>query len=182
MVFRSLSVLATLFACQGHSASSDLPTGPAAIEVRDRTGKLTARVIAGHPCRATVDGLELLVGGRPLIAQVGETRWTGEDAPNGTTLKKNDAAVARIHAKQLFDAEGVPLVRVMENGDIGDSAGRIVRKAVLGSGTPPKIEIGEVTVTGTADLALAAMLTASEAGAEIRALAACNYLLPAEKL
>jgi hypothetical protein len=124
-----------------------------------------------------VDGRELLVGGRPLVAQVGETRWTGEDAANGTTLFENGHPAARIHANQLFDPDGVPLVRVMDNGDIGNPAGQIVRKAVTAA---TKITIGDVTVTGTSDVALAAMLTAPEVTAEIRALAACHYLLPAE--
>ena len=142
---------------------------------------MTARVVIGHPCRATVDGMELIVGGRPLIAQLGSARWTGEDGPNGTTLKKNDAAVARIHANQLFDAEGVPLVRVMDNGDISNPAGQIVRKAIVMAGFSPTITIGDVTVTGTIDVPLAAMLTAPGVGPEIRALAACHYLLPETK-
>ncbi|MBS1122549.1 MAG: hypothetical protein H6Q90_4777 [Deltaproteobacteria bacterium] len=167
-----------LIACQGRSASSEpSPERRVTIEVKDAHGKTTARVVSGHPCRATVDGIELLVGGRPLVAQVGETVWNGNDAANGTTLSQNGHPVARIHANQLFDSEGVPLVRVMDNGDIGNPAGQIVRKAVI---TASKVTIGDVTVTGTSNVALAAMLTAPEVNAEIRALAACHYLLPAD--
>jgi hypothetical protein len=172
--------LACLAACQGGTGTAD-PAGAArAIEVRDANGAITARVVAGRPCRATVGTTELIVGGRPLVATSGATHWTGMDAPNGTTLLQNDVAVARIHAKQLFDAEGIPLLRVMENGDIANGAGRIVRKARVVPGS--KITIGELTITGLTgtpdDLALAAMLTAPEVSAELRALAACHYLLP----
>ena len=108
------------------------------------------------------------------MAHNGATRWTGEDAANGTTLKKNDAAVARIHAKQLFDAEGLPIVRVMDDGTIATRAGVVVRRAVA---SPNGVTIGDLTVTNTTDLALAAMLTAREAEPELRALAACHFLL-----
>ncbi len=175
-----LSSLALLVACQGRSASSEaLPDRVSPIEVHGDHGKLLARVVPGHPCRATVNGIELLVGGRPLVAQVGGTRWTGLDGTNGTTLFQNDQPVARIHANQLFDGEGVPLVRVMDNGDIANPAGQIVRKAVLAPGTTT-ITIGETTVMGTSNVALAAMLTAPDVTAELRALAACHYLLPAD--
>lgn len=147
------------------------------IEVRGPTG-VSARVVAGHPCRAEVEGVELLVGGRPLIAQVGETRWTAEDAANGTTLMQNDKPVARIHAKQFFDAEGIPVLRVMDNGDIVDPAGRVAKKALA---TPEGVRIGDLLVTGLTgtpdELALAAMLTAPGVSSPLRALAACHYLL-----
>ena len=162
------------------------------IEVHEARGAVTARVVPGHPCRATVDGTELLVGGRPLIAQLGATRWTGDDAANGTTLRRNDAAVARIHAQQLFDAQGVPLVRVLDNGDVVDPTGQIVRKAMVTAGIQPSITFipsatgGEVvTVTGLGssdEVALAAMLTLPDVAPEIRALAACHYLLPETKM
>lgn len=171
----SLRTLALLpaFGCQG---SSEAPRKPVAapIEVRDATSAVVARVQPGRPCRATVDGFELLVGGRPLVAQVGADRWTGEDAENGTTLKKNDRIVARIHARQLFDDQGIPVIRVLETGDIVDKANAVVRKAVAGPGA---VTIGELTVGGTTDVVLAAMLTAREAVPEVRALAACHFLL-----
>ena len=159
--------------CQTTDAPKTAPKTPA-IEVLDATHSVTARVVPGRPCRATVDGVELLVGGRPLVAQVGADRWTGEDASNGTTLRKNDQIVARIHAKQIFDANGIPVIRVMDNGDIADKANALVRKAVVSGNT---VTIGEQTVTGTTDFAIAAMLTARETVPEVRALAACHYLL-----
>ncbi len=170
---RFLVLLAPLVGCQGSGSSSPPPKPRIPIEVHDAHGVI-ARVMPGHPCRATVDDVELLVGGRPLVAQNGADRWTGEDAENGTTLRKNDQIVARIHANQLFDADGIPILRVADSGDIIDKASAVVRKATLASGA---IQIGDLTITGTTNLALAAMLTAREALPEVRALAACNFLL-----
>ena len=159
--------------CQSTDAPKVEHKDPA-IEVVDATKSVTARVVPGRPCRATVDGIELLVGGRPLVAQIGSDRWTGEDSPAGTTLKKNDQIVARIHAKQIFDANGIPIIRVMDNGDIADKANALVRRAVVSGNA---VAIGELTVTGTTDIAIAAMLTARETVPEVRALAACHYLI-----
>jgi hypothetical protein len=173
-------------ACCQSSASTPAPSPRRVIELHQADGMVTARIVPGHPCRAVVDSKELLVGGRPLIAQIGSTRWTGEDLANGTTLSSNGEPVARIHAKQLFDAEGIPMLRVMDNGDIADGAGRVVRKAIVEPGPPVAIAIGDLKITGLSgtsdDLALAAMLSAPGVNAEIRALAACHYLLPETKL
>jgi hypothetical protein len=160
-----------LAGCQSTDAPKPQPAG---IAVVDATGAVVARVIPGHPCRATVEGIELLVGGRPLVAQLGTDRWSGEDAENGTTLRKNDQVVARIHAKQLFDANGVPLLRVLDNGDIVDQANAVARKAVVAA---DHVTIESLTVTGTTDIAIAAMLTARETVPEVRGLAVCHYLL-----
>lgn len=179
-------------ACQG--ASSAPPAQAAAratIEVRDAQGTLTAKITPGHPCRVALDGIDMQIGGRPLVAMHGSSRWTGEDAANGTTFRKNDEIVARIHAKQLFDDEGIPLLRVMDNGDIVDPTGRIARKATLipapGPGSTPEIAVTnaagrrDFTLTGLTgtpdDLALAAMVTATSVPSELRALAVCHYLL-----
>lgn len=170
---RVLGCVVPLVGCQGTDTSKAQPPQPG-IEVLDATRSVVARVVPGRPCRATVDGVELLVGGRPLVAQVGADRWTGEDAPNGTTLKKNDQIVARIHAKQLFDANGIPIIRVMDNGDIADKANAVVRKAVVGTNA---VTIDTLTVTGTTDVAIAAFLTSRETVPEVRALAACHYLI-----
>jgi hypothetical protein len=43
------------------------------------------------------------------------------------------------------------------------------------------VTIGDMTVTGTHDLLLAAVLSAPELGPEVRALAACHRLLPSTK-
>jgi hypothetical protein len=188
-----ISTWTALAACQdgaGASAGDREPTvvehaASRAIEVRDARSNVVAKVLVGRPCRATVGERELIVGGPPLVATSGTSQWTGEDAPNGTTLRLNDRPIARIHAKQLFDAEGIPLVRVLDNGDVANGPGRIVRKATIAAGMitihPLQGDGGDLTVTGLAggpdDLALAVMLAAPEAAADVRALAACHYLL-----
>jgi hypothetical protein len=169
-------------------AEREPPPPPPAIEVRDATGAVTARVVPGRPCRATVEGLELLVGGRPLVSQQGAIRWSGEDAPNGTTLSKDGRPVARVHARQLFDAEGLPILRVTEDGSIVNRASVIVRRAIAAPAAnsvtispPPRpgspAPTGDVTVSGTTDVVLAAMLAASEITPDLRAMVACHLLL-----
>jgi len=167
-----LLFLLVLAGCQGGSTSKAPPPKPKTVEAKDATGSVVARVVPGHPCRAAVEGADLQVGGPPLLAQVGADRWTGETAENGTTLRKNDQIVARIHAKQLFDKDGIPIIRVLENGDIADKANAVVRKAVVEA---DHVKIGDLTVT-TTDITLAAMLTAKEALPEVRALVACELL------
>jgi len=183
---RSLALVASAIAlgaaCQG--SSRETAAAPSAIEVVS-AGKVTARVVPGHPCRATVAGVELLVGGPPLLAQDGDTRWTAETLENGTTFKNNDQPVARIHANQLFDAEGVPLVKVLDNGTIANGPGRIVRKAVASRDPTPHVTItsadrkvpGDIVVNNTEDVVLASLLAAPEPDPQIRALAACFLLL-----
>ncbi len=179
MLWPFLSSLLLVGGCRcGAEREAAPPPPPPAIEVRDATGAVTARVVPGRPCRATVEGVELLVGGRPLVAQHGAARWSGEDAPNGTTLSKDGAAVARVHARQLFDAEGIPILRVMEDGSIANRASVIVRRAVAAPAAS-SVAIGELTVSGTTDVVLAAMLAAPEAAPELRALVACHFLLEA---
>jgi hypothetical protein len=158
------------------------PPPPAAIEVRTAAGATTARVVPGRPCRATGGGTGLLVGGRPLVAQHGAARWAGEDAPNGTTLRKDGAVIARVYAGQLFDAEGLPILRVMEDGAIASRASVIVRRAVAVPAPANAVGIGDVTVTGTTDVVLAAMLAAPEVAPELRAMVACHLVLAAAPL
>jgi hypothetical protein len=160
-----------LAACQSESAPKPKPASATTIEVRT-ADELVASVRSGRPCRATVDGIEMQVGS-PLLAQIGADRWTAEVAANGTTLRKNDQQVARIHAKQLFDPEGIPIIRVLDNGDVADKSNAIIYKAVVENGG---ITLGPYRVTGTTDVVIAAMLTARGALAEVRGLAACHYL------
>ncbi|MBA2541623.1 MAG: hypothetical protein H0V17_18410 [Deltaproteobacteria bacterium] len=191
MQYRPLKALGLLAcaSCQGDpSTVQDL--GRPAIEVMAE-GKSIARVAPGHPCRATVAGIELIVGGPPLLATVGDTRWTAETASNGTTFKKNDQPVARIHANQLFDSQGLPLVKVTETGTIANGPGRVLRRATAVKGTPSRVEIRNlgkepapgspatpesVVVTNTDDIVLASLLAAPEAEPEIRGLVACHLL------
>ncbi len=197
MSLRVILSLTVLAACQSSDAdTSARPTpvrAPGVIEVRDASGAVTARVTPGFPCRATIDNVELQIGTLPLVTQVGATRWSGKVAPNGTTLSRDDAPVARMYSASrtelaLFDLEGAPLMRANVTGDtasIGDRGGSIVRTIArkgtdliitssAGGATP------SLTVTGTTDLLLAALLTASETSPEVRGLAACHRLFPIE--
>ena len=151
----------------------EVPPPQPSIEVRDAAGVVASRVVPGRPCRATVEGVEVLVGGPPLVAQHGAARWSAEDAPNGTTFRKNDAPVARLHARQLFDAEGLPILRVLDDGQIANRASVIVRRAVASGGA---VAIGATTVAGTTDVVLAAILAAPEAPPDLRAIVACHLL------
>jgi len=171
-MFRALAVALPVVGCQGADTSKAKPTAP--IEVLDATKSVIARLVPGHPCRANIEGVEMLVGGPPIVAQLGADRFTGAKAENGTTFSKNDQQVARIHAKQLFGPDGIPIIRVMDNGDIADKSNALLRKAVAG---PNNVAIGDLTITGTTDIVLAAMLSAKEVLPEVRALVACNYLL-----
>lgn len=183
MLFRTVILLA--LGCQG-DAPSQAPVARPAIEVVV-AGKPVARVLPGHPCRATVDGVELIAGGPPLVATLGDVKWTADSASNGTTFKNNDRPVARIHANQLFDAQGIPLVKVTDDGSIVNGPGRVVRKATVTQGYTPQVEIRElqstgadgVVVTHTEDVVLAALLSAPEADPTLRALVACHLLLNA---
>lgn len=185
---RSHLVLALLVGCQGTSAKDRPPEAPVAgIQVRAANGDVIARVVAGRPCRATIEGQDLQIGGRPLVTMVGAARWTGRDDKNGTTLERDGTAVARIFPTEilptevaLFDHQGVALVRVKVTGDraaLVGGAGQLLRTAIK---TPTGITVGDLTVTGTDDLLLAAVLSAPEALPEVRGLAACHRLLPTE--
>lgn len=173
------ALLVAAIGCQG-----DLPAekvASQAIEVSSN-GKSVAQVVPGRPCRATVEGIEVIVGGTPFGATVGDVKWTANTETNGTTFKKNGEPVARIHANQLFDAQGIPLVKVSETGQIANGPGRLVRKATVVAGYAPQVEIKSLVgadafvVTHTEDVVLAALLSAPEADPTIRALVACHLL------
>ena len=177
---RDLCLSVAAVGCQTTDAPKPVPK-TSAIEVLDATHSVIARVVPGRPCRATVDGVELLIGslggGRPgLVAQIGTDRWTGEDASNGTTLRKNDQIVARIHAKQIFNAEGIPIIRVTDDGDVVDTSNAAVR-TVKKVGNQLRISLPVGQIEGTDNIVLGAFLSAREASPEIRALAVCQILL-----
>jgi hypothetical protein len=186
-------LLLTVAACQGGSASGkEKPASRKAIELRDAKGVVLARVTEGRPCRATIEDDELIIGGRPLVMMHGETRWAGDDLAGSTVILRDGVSYARIHPAEvrddevaLFDAQGVALFRVTANGntaivrDPGQSPIRELHR------TADKITIptptGEATVSGTQDLLLAAVLSATEVSPQMRALAACHRLLPPQK-
>lgn len=189
---RVLLALALVAGCQDTSARTGgrevAPASPA-IEVHAADGTVTARIVAGHPCRATVDGVDVQIGGRPLVMMVGATRWSGTDDTNGTTLRRDDTQVARIYPADIspdqvavFDPQGIALVRVARQGEtasVASGAGAVLRTVHK---APNGFRVGDMTVTGTNDLLLAAVLSAPEVGSEVRALAACHRLLPAEEV
>ncbi len=182
-------------ACQGGASSERAkPTSPPrnAIDLRDAKGVLLARVTEGRPCRATIEDDELIVGGRPLVMMLGETRWTSDDIDGSTVISRNGQSYARIFPAEvrddevaLFDRQGVAMLRVTATPDtaiVRDSGQSPVRElSRSASGITIKTPSGDATVTGTNDLLLAAVLSATELSAEIRALAACHRLLPSQK-
>ncbi len=186
-------LLLLLIGCQnggssGSAAAKSEPAAPShAIEVHDLSGTVTARVVPGHPCRATVDNVELLVGGEPLVAQHGETRWSSDDRGNGLSILRDTEVVARIVDDKpgelsLIDAQGIPMIRVLTQGDdvqVIDKQSAVVRHLTR-SGKGVEVQPGPV-VTGTDDRLLVAALTAVEAPPEVRALAACHRLFAREK-
>lgn len=178
-VLRSCMLSSLLAACQGPARENPQPAAPV-ITARDDHGQVLAELRPGHPCRATIGPVEMLIGGPPLVAQVGATHWSGEDRGNGTTLAKDGTAIARVVDTgaqiDVFDPQGVPLLHVAAaapgTATVSDASRRIVRHVApsargLVIDTPPE------TVTGTIDATLAALLTARELQPEVRMLAAC---------
>ena len=198
-------LLAAVSACQSKSdAGARVAEAPPSIELKDAKGHVIARVTPGHPCRAMVDDIEMLVGTDPLVAQLGEVRWTGTTTTNGTTIKRNDEVIARVFPIDqpsetgVYTPDGVAMFRATVSGDKADlisGAGAVIgsvkklptggisietpqRAAVLRGPAEPGLAIGERVLTGTNDLLLAALLGATEAPPEVRGLAACHRLFP----
>ena len=174
----STAALGLAGGCQGKSEPDPPRPPPPVIEAR--TGSTTlAHIIAGHPCRAEIDGDELLIGTQPLVAQVGNTRWSGDDTGgDGTVLRKDGAAVVRIRdaqeaAIEVFDPKGTAILRLSADGAIANGRGEVLRRAEATRGS---IRIGEAVVTGTTDVALGVLITAPELIPEVRGLAACHRL------
>ncbi len=147
-----------------------------------------ASVRPGRPCRATIGPTEMIVGGPPLISQLGDMRWTGTDGANGTVLERDGVRVARLYpsadpaAGAVFDPEGVALLRVQAASDratVTDATNRPVR-ALVRTGTTIKLDHPALVVTGTSDLVLASVLSAPELQPEVRMLAACERVLVTE--
>jgi len=178
-VAASIAASVLVAGCQGKSEPDPPRPPPAVIEAR--TGSTTlAHIIAGHPCRAEIDGDELLIGTQPLVAQVGNTRWSGDDTVGDgtTTLRKDGAAVVRLRdaqeaAIEVFDPRGVAILRLSADGAIANGSGEILRRAEAVRGS---IRIGDAVVTGTTDVALGVLITAPELIPEVRGLAACHRL------
>src|SRR5262249_58057130 len=119
---------------------------PTTIEVKDGT-HLVASVRPGRPCRASIGPLELIVGGPPIISQLGETRWSGETTPQGTVLSRNNDRVARVFPVDdpakggVYTNEGAAMIRVAAAGDkatVTDAASLLLR-TLERAGTGPSV-------------------------------------------
>lgn len=158
------------------------------VEVRDGT-KVVASLRPGKPCRVTIGPTEMIIGGPPLISQLGDTRWTGKDGANGTTLEREGDRVARIFpigdraTIGVFDLDNIAMLHVEvtpAGATVTDAASRPLRTLEL-NGDQIIADHPPLVVTGTHDVLLASMLTAPELSPEVRMLAACERVLVTEK-
>ena len=172
--------------CQGTSEKPPAPALPAAVVVRDSKGEELVRLQPGHPCRATLGPFEMIVGGPPLVAQLGDAHWVGDDEPNGTTISRNGSAVARVFpvgdpmTASVIDPQGIALVRIHASGGdatIANAGGQIVRRLHTKVGGEIISDPPAASATGTNDLVLVALLSAPELAPEVRMLAACERVL-----
>jgi hypothetical protein len=177
-----LYVLLVLTGCRDNPSKLASPTP---VVVKDAAGATLAEIRPGRPCRATIGPEELIVGGPPLIATLGATQWTGTQEENGTILLRDNERIARIHpvgdasTGSVFDMKGIAFVRVKVTGQtatVEDKASVPVRKLALGKDSITSTDPA-VTITGTDDLVLAALLSAPELLPEVRMLAACERVL-----
>jgi hypothetical protein len=159
---------------------------PTPVVVKDAAGATLAEVRPGRPCRATVGPTELIVGGPPLIATLGATQWSGTQEENGTLLLRDGERIARIYpvgdmtAGAVFDLDGIAQARVKVTGQtavVEDKASVPIRKLTLAGNNTISATDPAVTITGTTDLVLAALLSAPELLPEVRMLAACERVL-----
>jgi hypothetical protein len=179
-----LTVLA-LAGCQGEKPPP--PAEPVVVQAKDANGKVLAELRPLRPCRASVDGAEMIVGGPPILSQVGNTTWTGSTTENGTTYSRDGERIARVFPIRdpknaaVLDMQGVAMARIAVSKDttkatVADASSAPVRNLTkLGSAI--SIDAPPMTVTGTDDLVLAALLTAPELVPEVRMLAACERVL-----
>jgi hypothetical protein len=186
-VFRRV-VVYVLVALAGCKASKSKPIEPApavTVLVKDQAGATLAELHPTRPCRATIGPVELIVGGPPLVATLGTTQWTGSTETNGTTLSRDGERIARVFpvgdaaSGAVYDLHGVAQIRVKVTGKVArveDGSSLPVRNLTLADGTIT-VDSPALTVTGTDDLVLAALLSAPEVLPEVRMLAACERVL-----
>ena len=155
--------------------------------MRDSQGKSLAEMHSGDPCRATIGPVEMIIGGGPpLVAQVGNDRWTGEAASNGTQLSRGVEHIARVFPVNdptqvsVLDNEGIAMLRVQVSGgdaSLSNAGGQRLRSLHTKVGGEIVSDPVAFTATGTNDLVLVALLTAPELQPEVRMLAACQRVL-----
>jgi hypothetical protein len=186
-VFARCLTLLCAVGCQGNAQApaSQQPPAPD-IVVRDTKGVSLAAIRSGHPCRATIGPIELLVGGEPLVAQLGNDRWTGDTGDNGTTISRGVEKIARVFpvndATQVsvLDNSGIAVVRVKVSGGdatVSSAGGQTLRVLHTKVGGEIVSDPAAFTATGTKDLVLVALLSAPELQPEVRMLAACERVL-----
>ncbi len=186
-MYRScLLASAALAGCKDSSqAPKPVPTALADVQVLDANGALVAELKQTRPCRAAIGPQELIVGGPPLVSTLGSTTWAGVDDVNGTTLTRNDERIARVFpvgdatSGAVFDLHGIAQARVTVTGQVAtveSSASVPIRRLTRAAG---KITSDNpvLTITGTDDLILAALLSAPELLPEVRMLAGCQRVL-----
>lgn len=183
-------LLLAVAGCQARSGDApERSAPPVAIELREPStsgsagSTLVASVRPGRPCRATIDGTELTVGGPPLDALAGSAHWTGEDRDRSTLISRDGTAVARLLDNgddvSVVDPQGIPLVRIIANGSaatVANREGRLIRR-VVAQASAIAVEGTPTTAYGTKDLVVVALLSASELPPELRMLAACRRVL-----
>jgi hypothetical protein len=179
---RRVLVLVLVAGCQGKS-EPDPPRPPRPVIEARAGGTTIAHIIAGHPCRAEVERDELLIGTQPLVAQVGASRWSGDEVDGGTTLRKDGVPFVRIHDAdeaviEVFDPDGAAILRLSADGAIANARGEVLRRA---EATRAGIKVGDAVVIGTTDVALGVLITAPELIPEVRGLAACHRLFAREQ-
>ncbi|HEY5948835.1 MAG TPA: hypothetical protein VIV40_25265 [Kofleriaceae bacterium] len=179
---RSLLLLA-LVACQGKKDPP--PPALVAIQVRDASGVLTAELKPIRPCRGSIGPIDMIVGGPPLVANIGGTQWAGSAGDNGTTLIRDGQSVARVfpvgdpNHTAVLDMHGVALARIGVNGAtaVVSNGASVPIRTLRTDGAQIVSDEPALTVTGTKDLVLAALLSAPELSPEVRVLAACERVL-----
>jgi len=176
-------LLLALLACQGKKEAP--PPGPVAIQVRDNHGAVVAELKPIRPCRGSIGLVDLIVGGPPLVANVGGTEWKGSAAENGVTLSRDGQPVARVfpvgdpNATAILDMHGVALARITlaEKIAVVRNAATMPVRSLKSDGVTITADEPPLTITGTQDLVLAALLSAPELTPEVRILAACERVL-----
>jgi len=174
-----------MIGCQGKTQEAP-PLAPVVTDVKvaDAQGSVMAELKQIRPCRATIGPQEMIVGGPPIQSTVGTTAWTGTDDVNGTTFNRGDERIARLFpindptTGAVFDLHGIAQIRAKVTGQtaiVEDKAGALVRKLTLAAGTITSSD--GLTITGTEDLVLAALLSAPELLPEVRMLSACERVL-----